>query len=495
MLCIGSEMISMTDPAGLSSDGATFTQKWAELIAAVRAEFSGTITYAAAFDEVARIGFWDMVDLIGVDPYLPLSASNTPTVDQMVEAWTQPHFIPWIRDTLFKGMSAIDYYRSLSQHFGKQILFTEVGYQSVDGGNRKPGSIHSVGDVDYKEQADCYSALFQLVENYGGQWLGGAFLWSYQASADPMTDPLAPVPYTDYTTQLKPANAIIAAHYSSPAHVAGRAWGGTGGTDRIDGGYHNDMLDGGAGDDVLWGGAGDDFLSGGGGNDTLDGGAGADTAVLSGPRSSYSIFVNQDGSRTIADLRPDQDGNDVLVDVEYVRFSDRTLSLLTPESLALAGTSRSERLTGGEWHDSLRGLGGRDRLEGFGGDDTLSGGSGRDTLSGGAGQDVFVFDAKVARSSAANRRYNLDRITDFSTHDDTIWLARKVFKGLKKKGHLAKKAFHAGQSAHDATDKVIYNKKTGALLYDPDGHGPKAAVHFATLDKHLKMTFHDFFVV
>jgi Ca2+-binding RTX toxin-like protein len=303
------------------------------------------------------------------------------------------------------------------------------------------------------------------------------------------------VPDTDYTTQLKPGNAVVTTHYSSPAHVAGHVWTGTGGSDRIDGGYHNDTIDGGAGDDVLWGGAGDDVLSGGVGDDTLDGSAGTDTVVLSGARASYSIVLNQDGSRTVTDLRPGQDGSKVLVNIEYVRFSDRTLSLAVPEPLVLAGTSRPERLWGGDGDDSLRGRGGRDRIEGLGGNDTLSGGSGRDTLSGGAGQDVFVFDAKLAKTTAANRTFNLDRITDFSAQDDTIWLARSVFAGLKKKGQLAKSAFHVGPAAHDATDRVIYNKKTGGLLYDPDGHGPKAPVQFATLDKGLKLTFDDFFVV
>ena len=31
----------------------------------------------------------------------------------MVEAWTKPHFNSWIRDTLYGGKSAVDYYKSL----------------------------------------------------------------------------------------------------------------------------------------------------------------------------------------------------------------------------------------------------------------------------------------------------------------------------------------------------------------------------------------------
>ena len=57
----------------------------------------------------------------------------------MVDAWTKPHFNSWIRDTLHGGKSAVDYYKALSEHYGKQVVFTEVGYKSLDGANTDPG--------------------------------------------------------------------------------------------------------------------------------------------------------------------------------------------------------------------------------------------------------------------------------------------------------------------------------------------------------------------
>ncbi|WP_210484611.1 cadherin domain-containing protein [Microvirga antarctica] len=161
----------------------------------------------------------------------------------------------------------------------------------------------------------------------------------------------------------------------------------------------------------------------------------------------------------------------------------------TPRALVLVGTSAVDRLTGDSLDDSLTGLAGNDVLSGLAGNDKLSGGLGRDVLSGGAGRDMFVFDTKP------NARTNLDRVVDFSVPDDTIALAKSVFKGLAKKGGLSKAAFWSGPAAHDDSDRIIYNKKTGALFYDHDGKGHDAAVQIATLSKGLKMAAGDFLVI
>jgi Ca2+-binding RTX toxin-like protein len=123
----------------------------------------------------------------------------------------------------------------------------------------------------------------------------------------------------------------------------------------------------------------------------------------------------------------------------------------------------------------LRGTAGANRLMGGAGNDRLYGHKGNDVLSGGAGQDVFVFDTK------AHSRSNRDTVTDYSAAEDTIWLSKTVFTKIAKKGALAKSAFWAGTKAHDANDRIVYNKKTGVLFYDEDGSGAKAAVQIAVL--------------
>ena len=67
---------------------------------------------------------------------------------------------------------------------------------------------------------------------------------------------------------------------------------------------------------------------------------------------------------------------------------------------------------------------------------------------------------------------------DFKAADDTIGLARKIFKKIGS-GPLQENAFHAGKSAHDADDRIIYDKATGSLYYDADGTGAAAKIKFA----------------
>ncbi|WP_268995438.1 M10 family metallopeptidase C-terminal domain-containing protein [Microvirga roseola] len=155
----------------------------------------------------------------------------------------------------------------------------------------------------------------------------------------------------------------------------------------------------------------------------------------------------------------------------------------------LDGLRGNDSLWGRGGQDAIYGGYGNDKIYGESGSDVLGGGRGRDTLTGGSGKDFFVFESKVSKSE-------IDTITDFSTKDDTIALDKSYFKGISNVGdYLKSGAFWTGSKAHDRDDRIIYNKSTGALYYDPDGSGSKAAIQFAKLDKGLKMTHKDFFAI
>ena len=55
-------------------------------------------------------------------------------------------------------------------------------------------------------------------------------------------------------------------------------------------------------------------------------------------------------------------------------------------------------------------------------------------------------------------------------------------------GSLEPSKFHVGVSATTTAHRIVYNPKSGALAYDPDGSGPFPAVRFATLPANLALT-------
>jgi hypothetical protein len=84
---------------------------------------------------------------------------------------------------------------------------------------------------------------------------------------------------------------------------------------------------GGAGNDTITGNSGANIITGAGGNDTINGGGGTDTAVFSGTRSQYHITLNPNGSLHVSDQRAlTPDGADDLTNIEFVQFSDMTVS-------------------------------------------------------------------------------------------------------------------------------------------------------------------------
>jgi Ca2+-binding RTX toxin-like protein len=109
-------------------------------------------------------------------------------------------------------------------------------------------------------------------------------------------------------------------------------------------------------------------------------------------------------------------------------------------------------------------------------------------MTGGEGEDVFAFTTRPGKA-------NVDRIADFSAAEDTIHLSSKAF-GQLAKGVLSEEAFHVGAKAVEADDRIIFNKRTGALSYDADGSGTQyGAIKFAQLKAKTVLTADDFFIV
>ena len=95
-----------------------------------------------------------------------------------------------------------------------------------------------------------------------------------------------------------------------------------------------------------------------------------------------------------------------------------------------------------------------------------------------------------------NAATNVDRILDFVVADDTIRIDNAVFAGLETPAgsFLVSTEFRIGAAAADASDRIIYNPATGALIHDSNGNAAGGATQFALLAPGLALGSSDFVV-
>ena len=255
--------------------------------------------------------------------------------------------------------------------------------------------------------------------------------------------------------------------------------------DQILGGLANDHLYGLGGDDQIFDNGGDDFISGGEGNDVIYGGPGSDTADYS--EKADSVFVTLNGpTQTVVKIGGFDE--DKLIDVENIIAGKGNDNIVGDgRNNRFAGNIGDDALSGNDGNDALFGGAGRDTIKGGRGNDEIDGGDGNDIVKGGRNSDTFVFDSALGPG-------NIDRIARFSPSSDVIDLRHGLFSALDL-GGLKGKFFHAGAKAGDANDHLIYDDKTGALFYDPDGKGGTHQVKLAILTGHPHLTHDDFFVI
>ena len=227
-------------------------------------------------------------------------------------------------------------------------------------------------------------------------------------------------------------------------------------------------------------------LTGNVASNLLNGRIGADR--MTGLSGDDTYFVDAAGDVVVES--PGGGDDTVRSSVTYQLSNNvEALLLIGTDAINGVGNGLANAMTGNASSNVLNGAGGNDTVSGAGGNDRLIGGPGNDVLSGAAGQDTFQFDAPLNAST------NVDRITDFSPLQDSIRLVGAVFTAFATSGPLGVGAFALGAAARDTSDRILYERATGALRYDPDGAGPSAAVRFATLGTGLAVTSADFIVV
>ena len=348
--------------------GPEFDSEWRHIISAVRAVFSGELTY----DALGEIGigqfvaddttFWDALDYIGVSMYLPLASDSTPSLS---EAYATLYNNPIFFGNTTASVDVPAALQALSERFGKDILFTEAGSSSVTGVLANPTSVS--GDLNFYEQAVRYAVLLDEFSKY--DWFQGFNWWTNDhdfkspPGTDGWRDTWSAVHIKGFTFLEKPAGDILIGLWGNGGFEDGPLSGdiliGDVGSDKLTGAGHDDLIVGAQGKDELRGLNGSDRLLGGDGSDWIAGGADAD--------------------------------------------------------LLFGGTSfrdAGDRVFGGGGPDKLFGGAGDDTLNGGKGNDLLGGGEGSDRVIGGPGADIFLF----------LKQDGDDLVTDFDKANDTLWI-------------------------------------------------------------------------
>lgn len=412
MFSIGVEYQSLTV--------AKYLPYWNDIITAVKQVYSGPLTYASNWDEMKDVPFWDKMDVMGVDAYAPLTTTNTPTVQNIIDGWTKLSADSYTRD-ICENKSIVDFYHDMSVRFGKPVLLTETGYRSVDGAGKAPYLWEKNFVQDSQEQADLYTAFFKVWSSYGGDWLKGANLWYWDTNPTPNSP-------TDYTPQGKPALKVITDWYSGLVTGSGRVVEGTTGVDTLDGSIYADTMRGNAGNDWLRASGGADILDGGAGNDRLHGGLGADTFIIAKGSGSDTILDFAAGIGTTGDLaRLDGYG---FADFAAVKAAMTTtsagtvLALGNGETLTFQGVAVSSFAAddfgfgigttpkpvaftlpaSGAPTNVIEGTSAADILTGTAANDQINGRGNADTMTGGLGADTYVVNLaadKVVEASGA----------------------------------------------------------------------------------------------
>jgi len=147
-LCIGCEMTGTEHKEAY----------WRELIAKIRAVYSGKLVYNTNHDKEESVPWWDGLDYIGISAYYPVGNVK----ETAVKKWEE------IKQNLNR----------LSDKIGKKYIFMEIGCRSALGCADMPWDfLHHEYPYSEEEQADFYDTCLEVFENEPR--FAGAYWWDW----------------------------------------------------------------------------------------------------------------------------------------------------------------------------------------------------------------------------------------------------------------------------------------------------------------------------
>jgi glycosyl hydrolase family 113 len=178
LFCVGLEF----------SHAQKYEDRWRKIIAAVRAVYHGKMTYGANWDSYTEVKFWDALDYIGVLAYFPLTKTTDPGATEIAAAWE-------------KRCAELE---KFSKQYGKQFVFTEIGYNESARAAAEPWAFKTGGEHAAEIQARCLEVALDLPAKH--PFLAGMYLWKWFPE-------LPHHEVENYNLQSAPIKALIAKHW------------------------------------------------------------------------------------------------------------------------------------------------------------------------------------------------------------------------------------------------------------------------------------------
>ena len=154
---------------GVELSKSTLQQEahWREIIRKIRAVYSGHLTYAANWgEEFEQIKFWDDLDFIGLNCYYPLSSKENVSKRELKAGFK-------------KTIAKIE---QVAKRYNKTIVFTEIGFRSVDQTWINPHEASNGRAFNEDAQKQCYEIVFEAIHNK--KWCGGILWWKWPSYLD-----------------------------------------------------------------------------------------------------------------------------------------------------------------------------------------------------------------------------------------------------------------------------------------------------------------------
>ena len=161
-------------------------REWRQVIAQVKSNYSGLVSYNTDKYQEHNVKWWDAVDVISSSGYYPINE------------WE----------------NQLDRIEKVVKKFDKPFFFAECGCMSTAGSNLLPNDWSVRGQIDLQGQADWYTAMFAACEKRS--WVNGFSLWDWAWKQYP---PVRAEKHGGYDIYFKPAEKVVSEFYGKHKEI------------------------------------------------------------------------------------------------------------------------------------------------------------------------------------------------------------------------------------------------------------------------------------